>query len=69
MGILTEEMQAAGGEIRLSFASTASLDGDPNVSPKGSSCVLDGDHLAFADIASALRIANLRRNTRIEGQM
>jgi len=69
VGVLTEEVQAAVGDIRLCFASTASRDGEPNVSPKGSLCILDCDHLAFADIASLRTIANLRVNPRIEISM
>ena len=66
MGILTPEMQAAVDAIRLCFVATASLDGEPNVSPKGSLAVWDGDHLAFADIASPQTMRNLRENPRLE---
>lgn len=69
MGILTKEMQDAVGAIRLCFAATASPEGEPNVSPKGSLCVWDDDHLAFADIASPQTIKNLRDNPRIEISM
>lgn len=46
MGILTAEMKAAVDDIRLCFVATASSDGMPNVSPKGSLTVWNDDHLA-----------------------
>jgi predicted pyridoxine 5'-phosphate oxidase superfamily flavin-nucleotide-binding protein len=44
---------------------THPLDGTPNLSPKGTLCVLDDDHLMFADIRSPGTIANLRANPSI----
>jgi uncharacterized protein len=66
MGILTEQMKASISAIRLCFVATASLDGTPNVSPKGSLTVWDDDHLAFADIASPQTMRNLRENPKLE---
>jgi hypothetical protein len=66
MGILTAEMKAAVGDIRLCFVATASVDGMPNVSPKGSLTVWDDDHLAFANIASPRTMKNLRENPKLE---
>ena len=54
------------GDVRLGFAATASLDGTPNVSPKGTTLALDDDHLVFADIRSPGTVANLRVNPAIE---
>ncbi len=39
---------------------------DPNVSPKGTLCVLDDAHLIFADLRSPGTVANLRANQNIE---
>jgi uncharacterized protein len=66
MGILTAEMKAAVDDIRLCFVATASSDGMPNVSPKGSLTVWDDDHLAFANFASSRAMKNLRENPRLE---
>ena len=66
MGILTTEMKAAVDNIRLCFVATASGDGMPNVSPKGSLTVWDDDHLAFANIASPRTMKNIRENPRLE---
>ncbi len=62
MGKLSEEVKAAIAEIRPAMIATASRDGRPNVSAKGSFRVLDDDHVLFADINSPRTIANLREN-------
>lgn len=51
---------------RLCYVATASPDGQPNLSPKGSLKVLNRSHLAFADMASPQTVANLRTNPRLE---
>lgn len=51
---------------RLCYVATASPDGQPNLSPKGSLKVLDRCQLAFADMASPQTVANLRTNPRLE---
>ena len=66
MGILTEDMQRVVREQRLGFIATVCPDGSPNLSPKGTMKVWDDDHLAFADIASPVTVANLRHNPAIE---
>ena len=66
MGILTAEMKAAVDDIRLCFVATASRDGMPNASPKGSLTVWDDDHLAFANIASPRTIKNIKENPKLE---
>ncbi len=45
MGILTEEMKRVVTEIQLCYAATVTLDGKPNLSPKGSIAVLSDDEL------------------------
>ena len=66
MGILTEDMKRVVDEQRLAFVATVCADNTPNLSPKGTLAVLDGDQLVFANIRSPGTIANLRRNPAIE---
>ena len=62
MVILDEDMQRMVSELRLCYVATVTPDGKPNLSPKGSLRVVDGDHLAFADIISPMTIRNLKSN-------
>jgi len=62
MGKLSEKVKETIAEIRPGIIATASKDGKPNVSAKGSFRVLDDDHVVFADISSPRTIANLREN-------
>jgi uncharacterized protein len=64
--MLTPDMKRIIGEQRLGFVATASLDGAPNVSPKGTFTVLDDRTIAFGEIRSPGTIRNLRANPRIE---
>lgn len=66
MSILTEDMKRIVREQRLGFMATVNPDGSPNLSPKGSTIVWDGDHLAFADLGSPGTIANIKHNPSIE---
>jgi hypothetical protein len=66
MGILTEDMKRVVREQRLGFIATVCPDGTPNLSPKGTTAVLDDDHLVFADLRSPQTIRNLRANPGIE---
>ena len=66
MGILTDEVQRFVREQRLGFVASLNDDGSPNLSPKGTTTVLDGDHLVFADIRSPGTVENLRRDPRCE---
>ena len=45
--MLTPDMKRIIEEQRLGFVATASLDGTPNVSPKGTFAVLDDQTIAF----------------------
>ena len=47
------------------WVATASLDGTPNVSIKGSLRVLDDEHLLFADISSLKTRNNLKENSKV----
>jgi hypothetical protein len=66
VAILTDDMKRVVTEQRLGFYATVSEDGSPNLSPKGSTYVLDDDHLFFADIRSPQTVANLRRGSLVE---
>ncbi len=66
MGMLDEDMKRVVGLHRLGFYATVSADGSPNLSPKGSTYVLDDDRLFFADIRSPQTVANVRRGSLIE---
>jgi uncharacterized protein len=64
--MLTTDMKRIIREQRLGFVATASLDGTPNVSPKGSFAVLDDRTIAFGEIRSPGTIRNLKANPRID---
>jgi len=59
-------MKRVVSEQRLGFVATVCPDGTPNLSPKGTTAVWDGDHLVFADIRSPATVKNLRLNPAIE---
>ena len=63
---LTDEMKDLVERQRLGFVATVCPDGTPNLSPKGTVCVLDDDHLIFADVRSPGTVANLRTNPNVE---
>jgi predicted pyridoxine 5'-phosphate oxidase superfamily flavin-nucleotide-binding protein len=65
-GVLTADMRRVVEEQRLGFVATVCPDGTPNLSPKGTVAVWDGDHLVFADIRSPGTIRNLRHNPAVE---
>jgi uncharacterized protein len=66
MTVLTEEMIRVVRQQRLGYVATVSPDGRPNVSPKGSLTVWEGDRLVFADIESPHTIRNLEKNPNTE---
>lgn len=66
MRALNQHMKQVVDQVRLSFVATVCPDGTPNVSPKGTLCVLDDEHLIFADLRSPGTVANLRSNPNIE---
>ena len=65
MAKLTEEAKKLIKELYPGLVATASKDGKPNLSAKGSFRVLDDEHVAFADIASPRTMANLKENPQI----
>ena len=66
MTLLTDDMRRIVREQRLAFVATTCPDGSPNVSPKGTIDVWDGEHLVFLDIRSPRTIANLAHDPRVE---
>lgn len=66
MPILTEDMKRVVGSQRLGFVATVCPNGTPNLSPKGTTAVLDDDHLVFADLRSPQTVRNLRSNPAVE---
>jgi uncharacterized protein len=66
MNVLTEDMQRVVRQQRLGYVATVSAEGRPNVSPKGSLTVWEGDRLVFADIESPHTIRNLEKNPNTE---
>ena len=65
MGTLNEEAKKLIGEIHPALVATASKDGKPNVSAKGSFRVLDDDHVIFTDVNSPRTVANLKENPQV----
>lgn len=52
-------------EIHPAMVATASKNGKPNVSAKGSLRFLDDEHVIFADVASPRTIANIKENPQV----
>ena len=63
---LTADMQRVVLEQRLGFVATVTPDGSPNLSPKGTTVVLDREHLVFADVVSPGTVENLATNPKVE---
>ena len=65
MAKLTEDAKKIIAEFGPALIATASKEGKPNVSPKGSFRVLDDEHVIFANIASPRTLANLKENPQL----
>jgi predicted pyridoxine 5'-phosphate oxidase superfamily flavin-nucleotide-binding protein len=63
---LSEDMKRVVLEQRLGFVATVTPDGRPNLSPKGTTTLLDDEHLMFADIASPGTVENLTTSPFVE---
>jgi predicted pyridoxine 5'-phosphate oxidase superfamily flavin-nucleotide-binding protein len=63
---LSPDMQRVVLEQRLGFVATVTPEGRPNLSPKGTTTVLDDHHLMFVDIASPGTVENLASNPNVE---
>lgn len=66
MSIIDDDMRAIVESSGLGFVATICDDGSPNLSPKGTIRVWDGEHLVFLNQASPNTVANLRRDPRLE---
>lgn len=64
--MLTDDMKRVIREQSLGFVATVCPDGTPNLSPKGTTTVLDDDHLVFLDIRSPGTVENVRANPGME---
>ena len=65
MAKLSEEAKKIISEVRPAQVATASKDGRPNVSPRGSFRVLDDEHVIFTDGGRMYTLANLRENPKV----
>ena len=65
MAKLTEEAKKLISEAGPALVATASKDGKPNVSPKGSFRVVDDEHVAFVEGGRLYTLANLRENPQL----
>ena len=66
MGVLTGEMRLLVDRQRLGYVATVTPDGEPSLSPKGTTAVWGDDQLVFADLASPGTIKNLQHNAALE---
>jgi predicted pyridoxine 5'-phosphate oxidase superfamily flavin-nucleotide-binding protein len=64
--MLTPDMKRIVAEQPLGYVATASSDGAPNLSPKGTFFVVDDTTIAFAEIRSPATMRNLQTNPRLE---
>ena len=62
---ISDEVKQFVAESPVKMVATASKDGKPSVSAKGSLAIFDDGHLVFADIRSPGTIANLNENAKI----
>ncbi len=66
MDVLTKDIKNLIEQQKLGYVATVSPDNTPNLSPKGTIFVWDGDHLVFADIKSPKTMSNLEKNPSLE---
>lgn len=64
MAKITEEMKLLVKE-QQAFVATATPDGIPSVAPKGSTRVLDDEHIVFSESAGKRTYENIKRNPRV----
>lgn len=65
MAKMSEDVKKLVTETKPGLIATSSKSGKPNVSAKGSFCVIDDEHVAFAEIKSPKTLANLRENPQV----
>ncbi len=61
MAKLTDDMKKMVANHQT-FIATASLDGTPNIAPKGSAHVLDDEHIVYYELTGGRTWANLQKN-------
>ena len=64
--MINETMKRIVAEQKLGFVATASVDGTPNLSPKGTFLVKDDEHLMFGEMRSPNTLRNLEANPKLE---
>ena len=64
--MITEEMRRLIEENTLGFVATVAADGSPKVSPKATTVVLDGTHVAFGDLRSPGTVRNILERPAVE---
>lgn len=64
MAKITEEMKAMIKE-QQAFIATATPDGTPSIAPKGSTRVLDEEHIIFSESTGKRTYENLKKNPRV----
>ena len=64
MAKLADEMKALVGSQQC-FIATASPDGMPNIGPKGSTHVLDDEHIVFYELTGGRTWENLQKNPKV----
>ena len=64
--MITEEIKDFLNSQKLGYVATVSLDGKPNISPKGTIIGWTAETLAFADIRSPDTMKNLNDNPNVE---
>ena len=50
---------------KMGWVATSTIDGEPNVTPKGTVQVLDDQHVVFGDLFSLKTRQNLERNPKV----
>jgi len=64
MAKITEEMKAL-VKGQQAFVATATPDGIPSIAPKGSTRVLDEEHIIFSEMSSKRTFENIKKNPKV----
>ncbi len=64
MAKITEEMKAF-VKTQQAFVATATPDGIPSIAPKGSTRVLDEEHIIFSESAGKRTFDNIKKNPKV----
>lgn len=63
---ITDDMAKIVNDHKLGYVASVGADGVPNLSPKGTFVVVDGDTLAFAELRSPNTLRNIAVNPKVE---